>query len=166
MTNLNDVFHHGEIKAQEKFNAPWQQKHAGFIAKQMQAELTQPMIDFIKAQRFFFLSTADEKGHCDCSYKGANPNEVLLEVTDLNELVFPDFLGNHFYNSIGNLLTNAHAGLLFVDFNQSKRLRFNGQAEILQPNEEQLTRWPKAHAVIKIVADQIYWNCSQRIEKI
>ena len=44
--------------------------------------------------------------------------------------MFPNYDGNGMYLSMGNAAENPHVGLLFIDFENQKRLRVNGIAEI------------------------------------
>jgi len=37
-------------------------------------------------------------------------------------LTVPDFAGNHFFNTLGNIAVNPRAGLLFIDFDKGDLL--------------------------------------------
>ena len=76
---------------------------------------------FIERSPLFFMATADGQGHPDCSYKGGLPG--FVRVIDERTPAFPDYDGNGMYRSLGNVLVNPHVGLLFLDFEQPKRLR-------------------------------------------
>ena len=52
----------------------------------------------------------------DASHRGGQPGFVQVESD--RRLVFPDYAGNNHYNTIGNLVLDPRAGLLFVDFEQ------------------------------------------------
>ncbi len=82
--------------------------------------------DFIESQRMFFLATTDEDGFPDCSYKGGDPG--FVRVTDEQTLIFPSYDGNGMFKSLGNIRANPAVGLLFLSFEQPKRLRVNGSA--------------------------------------
>ena len=45
-------------------------------------------------------------------------------------LVVPDFRGNRFFNTLGNLLGDPRCGLLFIDFATGDLLQFQGTATI------------------------------------
>src|SRR3954469_1919735 len=47
-----------------------------------------------------------------------------------HELCFPDFSGNLFFNTLGNLEVDARAGLLFIDFQTGRMLHIIGRAKI------------------------------------
>lgn len=46
-------------------------------------------------------------------------------------LTIPDFAGNRFFNTLGNLMVNPRAGLVFADFATGDLLQMTGRAEIL-----------------------------------
>ncbi len=64
----------------------------------------------------------------DASHRGGDPG--FVEVADETRLVFPDYAGNNHFNTIGNLLLDPRAGLLFVDFESGSLLHLTGRASI------------------------------------
>jgi predicted pyridoxine 5'-phosphate oxidase superfamily flavin-nucleotide-binding protein len=46
-------------------------------------------------------------------------------------LTIPDFAGNQFFNTLGNITVNPKAGLVFVDFANGDLLQMTGDAEVL-----------------------------------
>ncbi|GAB1260544.1 FAD-binding oxidoreductase [Aurantivibrio plasticivorans] len=72
----------------------------------------------------------------DVSHRGGKPGFVKVE--DDKVLKIPDYAGNFHFNTLGNLLENPKAGLLFIDFNKGHLLMLTGRAEILwdYPNLE------------------------------
>ena len=83
---------------------------------------------FIQRAAMCFIATADQDGQPDCSYKGGLPG--FVRVLDDNTLAIPDYDGNGMYRTWGNVLVNPRVGLLFIDFEQPKRLRVTGTARI------------------------------------
>ena len=61
------------------------------------------------------------------SHRGGRPGFVGVHG---NTLAIPDFRGNRFYNTLGNLLGEPRAGLLFIDFPSGDLLQLQGRAEI------------------------------------
>jgi ferredoxin-NADP reductase/predicted pyridoxine 5'-phosphate oxidase superfamily flavin-nucleotide-binding protein len=57
----------------------------------------------------------------DVSHRGGRPGFVRVE--DAHTLVFPDFTGNSFYQTLGNLHLDPRAGLLFIDFTSGDLLQ-------------------------------------------
>ncbi len=63
----------------------------------------------------------------DVSHRGGPPGFVV----DLGDrLIFPDYPGNRYMNTLGNLLGEPRAAVLFVDFERSDVLQLQGSAEI------------------------------------
>jgi predicted pyridoxine 5'-phosphate oxidase superfamily flavin-nucleotide-binding protein len=118
----------------------------------------------IEAASFFFLATVDNRGCPDCSIKGGNPGFVL--VIGPSVLMFPDYDGNGMYRSLGNLATNPHVGLLFVEFSGERRkLRVNGIAE-LSDDPELLRGLPGAKLVVRITISDIFPNCPRYLPRL
>ncbi|WP_170423352.1 FAD-binding oxidoreductase [Ruegeria arenilitoris] len=70
----------------------------------------------------------DASNGFDASHRGGEPG--FVRVTGPNRLRIPDYSGNNFFNTIGNLLENPRIGLLFVDFASGGLLHLTGRAEI------------------------------------
>jgi predicted pyridoxine 5'-phosphate oxidase superfamily flavin-nucleotide-binding protein len=68
-----------------------------------------------------------EGGGLDVSHRGGLPGFVDLQG---DALVVPDFRGNRFFNTLGNLLGDPRCGLLFVDFAAGDLLQLQGTATI------------------------------------
>jgi predicted pyridoxine 5'-phosphate oxidase superfamily flavin-nucleotide-binding protein len=118
---------------------------------------------FIERCSVFFLATADAEGRPDCSYKGGLPG--FVRVLDDRTLAFPDYDGNGMYRSMGNLLVNAHVGLLFIDFEQPKRLRVNGEARVTQ-DDPLLAEFDGAVFMVRVTATHVFPNCPRYIHRM
>ena len=84
-----------------------------------------------QADTFFVASYVDhEDGDraVDVSHRGGRPGFVRVEG---NRLTIPDYAGNLHFNTLGNLISNPRAGLLFVDFEQGNVLQVQGRAEVI-----------------------------------
>lgn len=86
-----------------------------------------------KADTFFLASYVDLEGDSsrrsvDVSHRGGNPGFVRVEG---NVLTIPDFAGNLHFNTLGNLLLNPKAGLVFVDFSSGDVLQVAGRTELI-----------------------------------
>lgn len=79
------------------------------------------------------LSASTEKG-VDVSHRGGKPGFVCIN--DDRTLTIPDFSGNFYFNTFGNLALNPRAGLLFIDFDQGNLLYLTGTAEVIWEGEE------------------------------
>jgi uncharacterized protein len=118
---------------------------------------------FIARSPMFFLATADAEGRPDCSYKGGMPG--FVRVVDEVTLAFPSYDGNGQYRTLGNLLVNQHVGMLFIDFEATKRIRVNGVASI-DDADPLLVHYPEADLVVRVRAQEIFPNCPRYIHKM
>lgn len=166
---MREILHAGELEAQRRFGAEgyWNDHNLGMI----RGQLPPAWAAFLEAQAFFFIATANDRGECDCSFRGREFNASgqsypLLKVLDAKTLVFPDFSGNKLYNSLGNILVNSHIGMLFVDFQNRSRARVNGAAEIIDDPRAHEDIWPIAHRYVRVTVQQAYPNCRARIPKM
>ena len=70
----------------------------------------------------------------DVSHRGGKPGFVRADRD--NTLTIPDFTGNHFFNTLGNILLNPRAGLLFIEFETGDLLYIAADAEIIFDSPE------------------------------
>ncbi len=82
------------------------------------------------ADTFFVASYVDVDGErsVDVSHRGGQAGFVRVEG---NRLTIPDFAGNLHFNTLGNLLLNPRAGLLFIDFSTGDLLQLSGRTEVI-----------------------------------
>ena len=83
------------------------------------------------ADTFFIASAArtdDPTGGVDISHRGGPPGFVRITG---NTLTIPDYPGNRYFNTLGNLLASPRAALLFVDFARGDLLHLQGTTEII-----------------------------------
>jgi uncharacterized protein len=119
--------------------------------------------EFIEGSDHFFLASADAEGRPDCSYKGGLPG--FVRVLSPGELAWPDYDGNGQFRSIGNLLVNPNAGLLFVDWQRPGRLRVNGVATVTG-DDPLLAKWEGAQLVVRLAVRQVFPNCPRYIHRM
>ena len=118
---------------------------------------------FIERCPMFFVATADAEGRPDCSYKGGMPG--FVRVLDDRTLAIPDYDGNGMYRSWGNILVNPHVGLLFLDFQNPKRIRINGTAQV-RADDPLRSEYPGAVFIIRVTAQKIFPNCPRYIHRM
>jgi uncharacterized protein len=75
-----------------------------------------------------FLATGHPQRGADASHRGGNPG--FLEVVHENKLRIPDYSGNSMFNTLGNLLVDAHYGILVPDFRAGRMLQLTGTAKV------------------------------------
>jgi uncharacterized protein len=79
-------------------------------------------------------SVVGAAGGVDVSHRGGKPGFVRVDAD--GTLTMPDFLGNYFFNTLGNLAVNPRAGLLFVDFDNGDLLYLAVEAHIIWDGPE------------------------------
>lgn len=117
----------------------------------------------IERSAFFFLATTDDEGWPECSYKGGLPG--FVRVVDECTLAFPTYDGNGMFRSLGNIRINPRVGLLFIDFQRTKRLRVNGTATVHE-DDPLLDGFPGAQLIVRVRADRIFPNCPRYIHRM
>lgn len=70
----------------------------------------------------------------DVSHRGGRPGFVRVDAD--GTLTVPDFTGNRFFNTLGNLAVHPRAGLLFIDFDSGDLLHLAATAEIVWDGPE------------------------------
>ena len=69
----------------------------------------------------------------DVSHRGGQRG--FLGFDDRDRLIIPDFPGNSFFNTVGNLTLDPRAGLLFLDFSGGNIITLTMSAEIIWKTE-------------------------------
>lgn len=123
---------HPGSKGEHQAQAEWgtTRRALNFYRNQMLDHLNPLMREFIARQEMVFIATADAHGECDCSFRAGVPG--FVHVLDETTLVCPEYRGNGVMASVGNIMGNAHIGMIFVDFFQSTvGLHVNGKARVV-----------------------------------
>lgn len=108
------------------------------------------------ADTFFVASYVDLEGDAakrsvDVSHRGGNSGFVRVEG---EVLTIPDFTGNSFFNTLGNVQVNPVAGLLFVDFATGDVLQVAGRAEVILEGDE-LATFEGAERLWKVTVEHV-----------
>jgi uncharacterized protein len=155
-----NVYHDGNRKLQDRFDTRR-------LADRIEDRIVRETLDdddraFVERADMFFLATADEEGRPNCSYKGGDPG--FVRVVDERTIAFPSYDGNGMYLSMGNTLVNPNVGLLFIDFEERRRMRLNGVASI-DENDPLLADYPEAQFIVRVRATQVFPNCPRYIHQ-
>lgn len=94
--------------------------------------LDEPARALIGRADTLFIASGSEGG-LDVSHRGGQPGFVRIEG---ERLTVPDFVGNNYFNTFGNLLREPAAALLFIDFASGDVLQLQGKAEIVWDGPE------------------------------
>ncbi|MEJ6020954.1 pyridoxamine 5'-phosphate oxidase family protein [Ramlibacter sp. PS4R-6] len=98
-------------------------------------------VQLVRSADTFFIATAHPQARSsasreqgvDVSHRGGKPGFVRV---DDGVLTVPDFTGNSFFNTLGNLVLEPRCGLLFLDFEQGGTLQVAARAEIVTEGAE------------------------------
>lgn len=153
----------GEKELQERFDS--KERALQFYEDSMHDHLTQVMCEFVEERIMFFLATADADGNTDCSPR-VGPRGFVT-VLDDERLVYPEYRGNGVNASLGNMVENSHATLVFVDWWESTvGLHVNGQTSIREdvPGVESSVDATKAWVEVEV--EEAYIHCSKHIPKL
>ena len=102
-------------------------------------------------------SAADSSRGVDVSHRGGRPGFVRVRRSSQgSELLFPDFRGNFFFNTLGNLALLPRAGLLFIDFATGDVLTLTGHAEVVWDGPE-LATFAGAERLVRVVLQRGVW---------
>ena len=88
----------------------------------------------------------------DASHRGGDAG--FIRVADATRLIFPDYAGNNHFNTIGNLVLDPRAGLLFVDFAAGSLLQLTGRATI-DWESDAVARVPGARRLVTFDIEEI-----------
>ncbi|OKO77883.1 pyridoxamine 5'-phosphate oxidase family protein [Bradyrhizobium sp. NAS96.2] len=99
--------------------------------------LDQAAREMISAADTFFVASyaeREDRRQVDVSHRGGRSGFVRVAAD--GTLTIPDFAGNLFFNTLGNILVNGKAGLTFVDFETGDMLQLTGDAEVILDSPE------------------------------
>lgn len=101
-----------------------------------------------QADTFFVATRARQDAGvshgADISHRGGRPGFVRVEG---DTLTIPDFAGNRYFNTLGNMIGEPRAALLFMDFETGDLLQLQGMAEI---------DWAGDHASALVGAERMW----------
>jgi predicted pyridoxine 5'-phosphate oxidase superfamily flavin-nucleotide-binding protein len=154
------LYHEHSRRLQERFDA---RRLADRLDSFVRTAFSEEDRAFIASRAMFFLATADAEGHPDCSYKGGLPG--FVRVVGPSTLAFPSYDGNGMFLSLGNVMANPAVGLLFLDFEQPRRLRVLGRASV-SAEDPLLGEFEGAQLVVRVEAEKIFPNCPRYIHRM
>jgi uncharacterized protein len=113
-----------------------------------------------RADTFFVASYADHedgKRNVDVSHRGGRPGFVRLDAD--GGMTIPDFAGNLFFNTLGNILSTHKAGLVFADFATGELLQLSGDAEVILDSPE-IAAFQGAERLWRFMPRQVVYRAS------
>jgi predicted pyridoxine 5'-phosphate oxidase superfamily flavin-nucleotide-binding protein len=112
----------------------------------------------------FYIATAAARasGHAgaqgvDISHRGGKPGFVhVAHEAGATVLLAPDFRGNFLFNTLGNIVTNPRAGLLFIDYERGDLLQVTGTASIIW-DEPEVEAFAGAQRLLRVTVTGSRW---------
>ncbi|MCC8400322.1 pyridoxamine 5'-phosphate oxidase family protein [Paraburkholderia sp. MMS20-SJTN17] len=144
-----------------------QSRTPSFIARDAAATRAQPEIathlgaaerDLLASADTFFIASANLSEAAgpgrgvDVSHRGGAAG--FVRVDGANTLTTPDYSGNRFFNTLGNLAHDPRAGLLFIDFANGDLLYLAVQAEIIWDGGE-VAAFAGAQRLVRFHVNQV-----------
>lgn len=119
---------------------------------------------FLAHSPFCCLSTSAADGTCDCSPRGDYPG--FVRALDPRTVVIPDRLGNKLADSMRNIVSNPHIGLLCFVPGMTETLRINGTAYVTRDPRllsalEQDSAVPDLAIVVR--TEEVYLHCGRAL---
>ncbi|MBV5291677.1 MAG: pyridoxamine 5'-phosphate oxidase family protein [Curvibacter lanceolatus] len=99
------------------------------LSLEAQALVAQADTFFVATAHPHSATSSDPRQGVDVSHRGGPPG--FVRVDHPGQLSVPDFSGNFYFNTLGNLLLEPRAGLLFIDFERGDLLYVLAQAQLL-----------------------------------
>lgn len=109
----------------------------------------------------FFIATSNLQADAgngrgvDLSHRGGRPG--FVHVDGAGTLTVPDFIGNFYFNTIGNLLAEPAAGLLFIDFDSGDTLQLAVKAEVIWDGPE-VRAFAGAERLLRLTVQKVHRN--------
>lgn len=136
----------------------WRRPNLTDPAASHSTSLTPAAITQIEHADTFFIAsrTADLRGDMrngvDASHRGGRPG--FLQVRDDQVLSFPDFTGNRFFNTLGNIALDARVGLYFPDFTTGDVVVLTGTASIVWDGDR-VTDFVGAERLVDVTVHEV-----------
>jgi predicted pyridoxine 5'-phosphate oxidase superfamily flavin-nucleotide-binding protein len=160
-TAMSELYHDDQRQLQDQFDT--RRLADRLDAEIVHAEIAPEDRAFIERMEMFFIATVDDRGHLNCSYKAGAPG--FVRVLDACTIAFPNYDGNGMYLTMGNIARTGQVGLLFIDFENQRRMRLNGDASI-DRDDPLRADYPEAQFIVRVRAREIFPNCPRYIHKM
>ncbi|KDP88878.1 pyridoxamine 5'-phosphate oxidase family protein [Cupriavidus basilensis] len=115
-------------------------------------------VEALRAADTIFIAThhhdaaSGHSGGADVSHRGGKPG--FVRVDGARTVTFPDFNGNNYFNTVGNLVANPRAGLLVPDFERGGLLHLSGHSEIVWEGPE-VERFDGAERLVRLHVERV-----------
>lgn len=118
--------------------------------------LDQGAKDLLEACDTFFIASrysedVNQPPAIDVSHRGGKPGFIQIESE--SRLIWPDYAGNLFFNTLGNLIKDPAAGILVPDFAGGQLLWLSGKAEIVF-DDPRIAELPGAERLVRFEVEK------------
>jgi uncharacterized protein len=128
------------------------------------AQLSADAATLVRRADTFFIATAargagdgDPAQGVDVSHRGGKAGFVrVTEEGGRSVLTVPDFAGNSFFNTLGNLAVNPRAGIVCVDFDAGDLLSLTGETDTVWDGPA-LAAFAGAQRLLRFRVDEGVW---------
>ena len=160
MKELHHNYHSGNRTLQDSFNSRRLADRVNEVI--VHDRFTDEDKALIESRDMFFISTVDDEGRPTVSYKGGAVG--FIRVVDDQTLAYPGYDGNGMFLTSGNILKHPDVGLLFIDFENPRRLRMHGTATV-DLQDPLLADYVDAKYIIRIRVRNLFINCPRYIHQ-
>ncbi|HJV03605.1 MAG TPA: pyridoxamine 5'-phosphate oxidase family protein [Burkholderiaceae bacterium] len=126
------------------------------------AGLNQEARRMVAAADTLFVATTGGQYGADISHRGGEAGFVQI---DGDTLTVPDYAGNRYFNTLGNMLTDDRVALLVIDYVNGDLLHLQGRAEVQWngaaaglPGAERLWRLRVERGTLRRAAVPLRWR--------
>lgn len=155
---MENLFGAESRQLQEEFDT---RRLADRIAERfIRPTLSAEQASYVATARMVFIATRTADGQPECSYKGGRAG--FIKVLDEQTLQVPFYDGNGLFSTLGNIRATGRVGLLFIDFEESYRLRINGSATVTEPAEQS----PGALKIVTVRSEVVYDLCERYVHRM
>ncbi|HCA03955.1 MAG TPA: FAD-binding oxidoreductase [Halomonas campaniensis] len=120
-------------------------------------QLPAPVLEHIDRAITAFVGSyahTDQGVQVDASHRGGQPGFIRRLGCDL---ILPDFAGNRFFNTLGNVLSSGRAALVIPDFTSGDVLHLSGEARLVD-EETAGAHYPGAERYWCLTPRHIVWR--------
>lgn len=138
--------------------AEWVERPPVRAAEPEGAQLSQRAAGLLSDADTLFIATAAPGHGADVSHRGGKPGFVRVEQrAGGTVLTLPDFRGNFFFNTLGNIAVHPHAGLLVVEHDSGSTLQLAGRASLITAGPE-VEAFAGAQRLLRIEVEHGLWT--------
>ncbi|KAL9598504.1 MAG: hypothetical protein Q9219_004477 [cf. Caloplaca sp. 3 TL-2023] len=117
--------------------------------------LPEAAVGLLAKADLFFITSSFDKSSIGTNHRGGSPGFIRLLNNDKDSttLIFPEYSGNRFYQTLGNLKMNPKTGIVVPDFDDGNVLYVTGTAEIAIGSEA-AALLPRSNLVVKVCVEE------------